>query len=30
MISDRLPLESYPAAIDQFKRGIGRKIQVYV
>ena len=28
MISDRYPLDSYPEALDQFKRGIGRKIQV--
>lgn len=28
MISDRLPLDSYPQAMDQFKAGIGRKIQV--
>ncbi|MET9533981.1 MULTISPECIES: zinc-dependent alcohol dehydrogenase family protein [unclassified Streptomyces] len=27
-ISDRLPLESYPAALDRFKAGIGRKIVV--
>ncbi len=27
-ISDRLPLEQYPAAIDQFKAGVGRKIVV--
>jgi 2-desacetyl-2-hydroxyethyl bacteriochlorophyllide A dehydrogenase len=28
MISDRYPLEAYPEALDQFKRGVGRKIQV--
>lgn len=28
MISDRFPLEQYPQALAQFKRGIGRKIQV--
>jgi 2-desacetyl-2-hydroxyethyl bacteriochlorophyllide A dehydrogenase len=28
MISDRLPLEQYPAALEQFRKGIGRKIQV--
>ena len=28
MISDRLPLEQYPAALEQFRAGIGRKIQV--
>ena len=28
MISDRYPLDAYPEALDQFKRGIGRKIQV--
>lgn len=28
MISDRLPLEEYPAALEQFRKGIGRKIQV--
>jgi len=28
MISDRYPLEEYPAALDQFARGVGRKIQV--
>lgn len=27
-ISDRLPLENYPAALDRFKAGIGRKIVV--
>lgn len=27
-ISDRMPLESYPAALDRFKAGIGRKIVV--
>ena len=27
-ISDRFPLEEYPKALDTFKRGIGRKIQV--
>ncbi|HWU07871.1 MAG TPA: zinc-binding dehydrogenase, partial [Streptomyces sp.] len=27
-ISDRLPLEQYPQAIDRFKAGIGRKIVV--
>ena len=27
-ISDRLPLEDYAGALDRFKRGIGRKIQV--
>lgn len=28
MISDRFPLDHYPAALEQFKQGIGRKIQV--
>lgn len=28
MISDRYPIEAYPAAIEQFAKGIGRKIQV--
>lgn len=28
MISDRFPLEQYPAALEQFRNGIGRKIQV--
>lgn len=28
MISDRLALEDYPAALDQFRSGVGRKIQV--
>lgn len=28
MISDRFDLEDYPKALDQFKQGIGRKIQV--
>ena len=28
MISDRFPLADYPKAIEQFKNGIGRKIQV--
>jgi 2-desacetyl-2-hydroxyethyl bacteriochlorophyllide A dehydrogenase len=28
MISDRLPLEQYPAALEQFRAGVGRKIQV--
>ena len=28
MISDRFPLEKYPAALEQFKNGVGRKIQV--
>ena len=28
MISDRFPLADYPAALDQFRRGIGRKVQV--
>jgi 2-desacetyl-2-hydroxyethyl bacteriochlorophyllide A dehydrogenase len=28
MISDRFPLDQYPTAIDQFAKGIGRKIQV--
>jgi 2-desacetyl-2-hydroxyethyl bacteriochlorophyllide A dehydrogenase len=28
MISDRFPLEDYPKAIEQFKAGVGRKIQV--
>ena len=28
MISDRYPLDRYPEALDQFKRGVGRKIQV--
>ena len=28
MISDRLPLEQYPAALEQFRAGVGRKVQV--
>ena len=28
MISDRFGLEDYPQALEQFKRGVGRKIQV--
>jgi 2-desacetyl-2-hydroxyethyl bacteriochlorophyllide A dehydrogenase len=28
MISHRYPLDDYPAALDQFSRGVGRKIQV--
>jgi 2-desacetyl-2-hydroxyethyl bacteriochlorophyllide A dehydrogenase len=28
MISDRFPLAEYPKAIEQFKNGVGRKIQV--
>jgi 2-desacetyl-2-hydroxyethyl bacteriochlorophyllide A dehydrogenase len=28
MISDRFPLDAYPQALDQFARGVGRKIQV--
>ncbi len=28
MISDRLALDDYPKALDQFKAGVGRKIQV--
>ncbi len=28
MISDRLPLADYPAALEQFRAGVGRKIQV--
>lgn len=28
MISDRFPLEQYPAALEQFRAGVGRKIQV--
>lgn len=28
MISHRMPLEEYPAALDQFRKGVGRKIQV--
>jgi threonine dehydrogenase-like Zn-dependent dehydrogenase len=28
VISDRLPLDDYAGAVDRFKRGIGRKIQV--
>jgi threonine dehydrogenase-like Zn-dependent dehydrogenase len=28
MISDRFPLSEYPKAIERFKNGIGRKIQV--
>lgn len=28
MISHRMPLDDYPAALDQFRSGIGRKIQV--
>jgi len=27
-ISDRYPLRDHPAALDQFARGIGRKVQV--
>jgi threonine dehydrogenase-like Zn-dependent dehydrogenase len=27
-ISDRLPLERYPEALQQFAAGVGRKIQV--
>jgi threonine dehydrogenase-like Zn-dependent dehydrogenase len=27
-ISDRLPLEQYPQALEQFAAGVGRKIQV--
>jgi 2-desacetyl-2-hydroxyethyl bacteriochlorophyllide A dehydrogenase len=27
-ISDRIPLEDYPAALDRFAKGLGRKIQV--
>lgn len=27
-ITDRIPLDDYPAALDRFSRGIGRKIQV--
>lgn len=29
MISDRLPLAGYPAALEQFRAGVGRKIQVH-
>ena len=28
MISDRLPLAEYPAALEQFRAGVGRKMQV--
>lgn len=28
MISDRFPLEAYPQALEQFRNGIGRKVQV--
>jgi 2-desacetyl-2-hydroxyethyl bacteriochlorophyllide A dehydrogenase len=28
MISDRYPLEAYEAALQQFKKGVGRKVQV--
>ena len=28
MISDRKLLEEYPAALEQFRAGVGRKIQV--
>jgi 2-desacetyl-2-hydroxyethyl bacteriochlorophyllide A dehydrogenase len=28
MISDRFPLDDYPKALEQFKAGVGRKIQV--
>ncbi len=28
MISHRMGLEDYPAALDQFRQGVGRKIQV--
>lgn len=28
LISDRKPLEDYPAALEQFRAGVGRKIQV--
>jgi threonine dehydrogenase-like Zn-dependent dehydrogenase len=28
MISDRVPLADYPKAIEQFKKGIGRQIQI--
>jgi 2-desacetyl-2-hydroxyethyl bacteriochlorophyllide A dehydrogenase len=28
MISDRLPLEQFPAALEQFRAGVGRKIQI--
>ena len=28
MISHRMPLEEYPAALEQFRQGIGRKVQV--
>ncbi len=28
MISDRLPLDEYPRALEQFRAGVGRKIQV--
>jgi len=27
MISHRLPLDDHPAALEQFKAGVGRKIQ---
>lgn len=29
MISDRLPLDEYPAALERFRAGIGRKIHVH-
>ena len=29
MISDRLPLEEYPAALEQFRAGVGRKIVIF-
>ncbi len=28
MISDRFPLDAYPQAVEQFKQGVGRKIQI--
>jgi 2-desacetyl-2-hydroxyethyl bacteriochlorophyllide A dehydrogenase len=28
LISDRFPLDDYPAALEQFKAGVGRKLQV--
>jgi len=28
MISNRFPLDDYPKALDQFRAGVGRKIQV--
>jgi threonine dehydrogenase-like Zn-dependent dehydrogenase len=28
MISDRKPLDDYPAALEQVRAGVGRKVQV--